>query len=423
MKRRGSGFVYITVAFTTGLMGVCPVSAQPLGPQMPPPETIVCGFYGQITNERGQPIPGACVFYRAASWSEQIQVRGGETNEAGIYVVKNLSPGQTYYVTVWAAGYKPAEIEGVVPQVEQPQVVNVQLKPGGQMFVGHVIDEETGKPLPPAQVFLGQALHNPLTRWRGFLGFNRLSTRCAQDGGYKLPCPEPGRYYLVAYAEGYDQAEVVCLAEPDVPAIMVPVLRMRRSHFGVLHLTVLAPDGQTPVEGAKIFLDTGPLPGEGRGVTTAADGTAVLEQVNVNWPAVHFLTVWRQGYALTVVDGVCVTEGQPTSLQVRMNSGVTLTGQLLDQQGQPASDRVVTVRPIALHISGRRFWPIGSYEPLFLKAETDKEGRFEILHLAPGQWGVSVSGKENKEVITTDLRVIIVEASEKEISVELREIP
>lgn len=403
------------------LMGPRPATTQPLEPQRKPPELIVCGFYGRVTNEQGQPIPGALIFYRAEGWSPTTEVRGGETDEDGVYVVKYLSPDQYYYVTVWAAGYQPAKVEGIVPKQNQPQEVNVSLRSGGQRFVGRVLDDETGKPLPEAQVCLAQALHNPMTPWRGFLSFTGLSVRCDPDGRYQLPCPEPGRYTLAAWVAEYDQAEVVCTADPEVPEIMVPAdLRLRRSRFGTLHLTVLAPDGQTPVEGAKVFLDAGPLPGKGIGVKTAADGTAVLEQVNVNWPAVHFLTVWREDYAITVVEKVCVTEGQTTSCEVRMNPGVTLTGRVLDRRGQPASDRVVTARPITLRINDRP-WPVEPYKRLFLTADTDEEGRFKVLHLAPGQWVVAASDKE-EEVFTTSLQLVTVTADMEELSIDLREI-
>jgi len=362
-------------------------------------------------------IPGACVFYRAEGWSEDVQVRGGETNEAGIYVVKNLSPGGTYRVTVWAAGYQPSEVNGIVPQMKQPQVINVQLEPGGQRFVGRVVDEETGKPLSQARVFIGQALHDPMTRWRGFFGFNRLFARCDQDGRYQLPCPEPGSYYLVAYADGYDQVEAACAVEPDVPAVTVPDLQMKRSRFGVLHLTVLAPDGTTPVEGAEVYLDTGPLPKGG--ATTAADGTLVLERVNVNWPPVHFLTVWREGYAITVADKVRVTEGQTTSLEIRLISGVALAGQVLDQHGQPVSDRVVTAKPIALRIRDQ-FWPVWPQERLLLTTDVDKEGRFHIPHLAPGLWSVTSSDKEG--VMKGSSQTVTVAADVKEVMVNLQEV-
>ncbi len=150
---------------------------------------------GRVLNAvTGDPISGAVVKLQAAN-SRPVQVA---TNERGVYVARNLEPGQ-YRVMASARGYEPAIWPAPVTVLPGQTVeeINFRLRPhraGTGAITGRVLDRVTGEPVRGAVVIA-----------RGPNGAGRGTTN--RDGIYVIRNLAAGEYALKARAHHYFRAD------------------------------------------------------------------------------------------------------------------------------------------------------------------------------------------------------------------------
>jgi protocatechuate 3,4-dioxygenase beta subunit len=95
---------------------------------------------GRVTDEAGQPLPGA----RVNAWARSPEVvSSARTDPEGNFRLEGLGPGGNFRVFASATGYTDSSVDGQEPGAEG---VNLVLLPAA-LLRGRVLDEATGAPL------------------------------------------------------------------------------------------------------------------------------------------------------------------------------------------------------------------------------------------------------------------------------------
>src|SRR3954468_13018951 len=108
---------------------------------------------GQVIDNNGGAIPGATVKVTGPSIDRTVTA-----NDAGIYAVENLPPGN-YKVRVESAGFKSAEAADVVVFVGKTSTTNITLEPGA---ITETVNVVTGTGIDQASTAVGSNLNDQL---------------------------------------------------------------------------------------------------------------------------------------------------------------------------------------------------------------------------------------------------------------------
>lgn len=81
---------------------------------------------GKVTDDQGQPILGASISIQQLDSARKYEIK---TDKKGQYACIGIAAGQ-YRVVARAKGFSPSYMQPVTPQISEPSVVDLQLKPG-----------------------------------------------------------------------------------------------------------------------------------------------------------------------------------------------------------------------------------------------------------------------------------------------------
>jgi len=299
--------------------------------------------------QTGNPIPGAQV--------KMTRIGEAKTNADGIYRLENPEgySGEED-IQVEAQGYATKFIPVVLSEEESIEGFDIQLERGASL-VGRVVDED-GNPVAGAEVrlIISGYEHRVLTDAEGKYALKGLA-----------PSPKP--HQLWAHHEVFLTADAhVQISGPGV--IAVPDIVLSRVTMVAVVGTVRDAE-ENPVEGARVYI----VGEEGRildGSETKTDSNGAYRVVGFPKTAAA-VVVSAKGYAPDLK--YIPTERADFTLE----EGRTLTGQIVDEDGEPLEDVRVNVEwRVRFRLEERR-----EYRNVYIdrSTQTDFNGHFRLEHL------------------------------------------
>jgi RNA polymerase sigma factor (sigma-70 family) len=300
----------------------------------------------------------------------------------------------------------------------EPVTLDFALK-RGVVIRGRVTNKETGQPMR-AQVEYFAFLDNPhLREAPGFRGNDHVSAGTGADGSFTLvglpgrgllaaKAGEEGRYVMASGADRIKGAErghhfrtdpFICAAPLFNTLVEINPARGAETFTCDVALdpgktvtgTLLDPDGK-PLEGVSVDGSWG-LSLHLRNLPTARFEVPAIDP---NHPRPLFFR--HRGRKLGAA--VLFRGDEPMPVTVRLQRCATLSGRIVDEDGQPRSGVHVTGNIHGGQLNLQEGW----YG--FLGGTTDKDGRFRIEGVIPGvkvglstQKGASITGRVVEEVL------------------------
>ncbi len=284
---------------------------------------------------KGAPVDGGAVIAIEQSQMAVGQARLGSNGE---FVIDSLQRGnyslQYVDTNVRTRATKLSEAPAAGVVIELPELVEVH---------GRVTDGATGAPIHEFKVTVR--------------GGESYDTNDVDDpNGEFAQSVNAGETELRISAAGYRTAtRTVLTAEgKETPPLTFALVKGRR-----ISGRVVSKEGK-PVAEVRVSIDR--QRGESEGATTDDEGEFVLESA----PLEAFeLTTYKEGFVSTKKK---VAAGADSVVEITIDSGLKVSGRVVDKSGAPVEDADVSV-------TGE-----GNYE----SAKTDKSGVFTISGLEPG---------------------------------------
>jgi protocatechuate 3,4-dioxygenase beta subunit len=339
---------------------------------------------GQVVDEKGRPVAGAEVelagdpfgiplddadlhpdpeLLRRSSLPSILREKArfeARTGRAGRFRFRDLPKGPLH-LTIRHPGYVRLPVEDPVEGGVAGRLGRYVLRRGA--LVTGTVTDPAGRPIAGARIWRAQGL--PTT---GDVPPPATATR--SDGSFRLPASAEGEG-LVLCAEGFLK-EVATAFQPDEP------LRVTMQPAATLRGQVLGPDG-SPLSGAWVVPDRAgegpycipyqepPPCATGIPVTTDAAGRFVLGPLLPGWYRLRAEAAGLPEGRTALIRAEA--GGLIEELEIRLQSGVAITGRVTDPEGSPISR--VTV--VALSEEG------------FSEAETTAEGSFRVAAARAGE--------------------------------------
>ncbi len=220
---------------------------------------------------------------------------------------------------------------------------------------------EDGTPAVNAEVEM-----NLLTREGGerILSEPSLNIRTGKEGDFDFPAVPPGRFVLKVWDGTYYAKRFLTVREGETiqVAITLPTTS-KRQVVGEVKL----PSGE-PADGATIVM---------LGETLFSDSQGHFE-FHCS-PGEESIFFWLPGKGAAWRWLTIPPSKEPLSLSVTLENG-GVTGQLVDEQGQPVKMAVVKLSQAGFYFTG------------LLASHTDENGRFTISPVPSGKWQLFVEG-------------------------------
>lgn len=133
------------------------------------------------------------------------------------------------------------------------------------------------------------------------------------------------------------------------------------------------------------------------------DQTSGNFEVAVNGPGIYRIEVAADGYARALSASVNTDKNQGKPIQIELSKGVTLTGTVVNAQGQPVDG--ATVIPLSL---SRGVMPM-TLDQFTTDRDAAKtvDGKFSIPHLAPGKESLKVTHPDYDFAIVKDIDLAV----------------
>ena len=390
-----------------------------LKPSTPPASGVIEGMiYDAVTS---QPLVGATIFYRddliaAADGSGVASAALVQpyviTDSRGHYRIGNLHPG-TWNLYVAFEGYYGQNglvevLSGKAAQASFALKPKVPLDAGA--ITGQVFDSATGKAIAGALVYYGYALEDARLEWIENPALELPHVTTDEQGGYKIPDLQPGKYYLVVRAEAY---------EPGRDVAEVPSGGAATVNFELLPFVPLAPGS---IAGQVIDNSTGqPLAGAVIHYAPSMPGTKavwpgqldlttdILPQVRTDEqghytitdlrPGFYHLLAYAEGYLKAELD-VEVISGQAAEANFKLTPYTpptmgAITGRVVESVAfSPLAGATVYYGSLS---PGGMLPPwvlnIGTPGTIFvaLSVQTNEAGEYKIPDLPAGEYVVMAS--------------------------------
>ena len=282
------------------------------------------------------------------------------------------------------------EASDVVPAFTAPETREIVLElptVHGLPFVGRVVASETDEPVPGASVSIAG-------------GFIEVSTDA--DGYFEAVVPPGRELHAEVEAPGYGPAIIEVGRGHEV---LADALVIRLSLSARLDVLVLARDGAV-LEGVEVRLSTesyhltqqnSPLWFLGDlewSCSTAADGRCSVTEL----PAFVPLKVRYEKdrvFRRTEADPIWLAPGEAREIVLRIGSGATITGQLIDETGHLMDESRQDAAGVELWLT-----PAETGTPHYFRefgdnpaarTKTNPSGQFEFADVADGTWWVGPS--------------------------------
>ena len=340
----------------------------------------------------------------ADSWENGGTVPSGFTTDADGYFSLNSLPAGNYVLNVNAKGY--ANYNGWQGQGR------INLTGGGEKnlgdialmlsatVVGRVVNAEDGTPVQGADVSLNQA-----SQWGRWASSSGMSD---EEGRFEISNVEPGSYKLKIRMDGFALFELA--AQNVEPGKHLDLGDLKLDRGLQLGGRVVNTDG-AGVAGAEVLLhEPAAAFNMGRGAEltrtmTGEDGTFVLSGVgNGDWQ----LNVEASGYAHHTQS--IKISGATSDIKVTLSRGGTVTGRIIDANGNPVAD--VAVVSIGQESQAYKLWkaqPATMVNMLWAGttslANSAEDGRFRVENVAEGTYLIAAAGKDRALLYKDDVRV------------------
>jgi hypothetical protein len=358
---------------------------------------------GTVTDkDTGQPIPGVTIRSRiphALASDDHVEAR---TDKEGRYQLLGLprKGGQRVYANAAGQPYLPAgKTTGAAAGVG-PARVDFPLK-RGVVIKGKLTDKGTGKPARARVEYFAFDDNPYLNSAPGFRGSRSPRTQSAADGSFTV-VGLPGRGLVVATVEDRREGRYVVGSGAEKIKGMTrqgdfitwPYIVNPLTHNALVGIdppadaksltcnlaldpgktvtgTVVGPDGK-PVPGVLIngswgagMAQVGPLP---------ATGKFTLKAINPLNPRPFFFRHAEKKLGAAVL----IKGDEPSTFQVRLQPCATITGRVLDPDGEPLAGK-----GLAGYVEDGQLNVAVGWAGFFW-GTTGKDGRFRIEGLIPG---------------------------------------
>jgi hypothetical protein len=297
---------------------------------------------GRLTDAKGRPIAGAVVTLQEPPSPRVL------TGDDGRFLLDGLAPGRREAVALRPGGRRLAR--AAVDLREGPNRLDLTTPPGLPIS-GRVVDEQ-GAPVPAARLFLEG--EDPEDRWLA-VG--------AEDGSFRLTGIPEGDYRLSVLAAGFAQPEPRPVRIAGAP---LHGLTLRVGRGGSITGSLI---GLAPRDLNGLVIRARAARSQRLGLADP-DGRYLISDV----PPGHWEVTVQTGTGRQALGSVDVVPGKETVLDLRLTSGITLTGRLL-VDGRPASG---TLLATAADLSEAR--DRGGWSP------TGADGAFTVAGLTPGSY-------------------------------------
>ncbi|MFL6262254.1 MAG: carboxypeptidase regulatory-like domain-containing protein [Thermoanaerobaculia bacterium] len=320
---------------------------------------------GRVRNPEGKPVPQAEIFLQTGPEAGPRQL--GTADEDGRFRFAGIQPG-TVALAVQAPGYQLARLQDLrIPEESDVEGLEITLRKGSMLEV-QVLDSRR-QPVAGAWVMAHAEDFEPVPVHRG-------PARCETDdaGHCRLEGLSLGLYdvFALSVRHGQVRAKVEIAPGANQRELVFPA--------GVKISGRVSDETGAPVAGAGLSLNS-VGPGESLETASLADGSFQFPTVS---DGIYRLSGAAPGFAEAALPEEVQVAGQEIGgLALRLSRGATLTGKLLGLEPEELG---------AATVNAFRMTEGVSFTHPFL-SRTDREGRYKITDLAPGDWRISAQAR------------------------------
>ena len=325
----------------------------------------------RVVTADGKPVTGA----RARLDGPGDEDWNAESGDDGVAVLDGVADGE-FKLTVDHDEWRPYSGKLAVPGDKAETVITLE---AGLAITGTVLDAD-GKPIAEAYV-------NAWLMRSGNGEYNSRSGQSAADGTFRLAGLRQGTWQLSAHADGGTVAQLKAVAAG------ASGVKLQAKAMADLAITVLRPDG-TPLPDLALSVD--PEDGQDQQLTTGKDGRAIAKlRRGGTWQ----LKAKPEGFATVQRNGTIPAEGAVEALEIRLDSGHTLRGRLLGDDGKAVPGLQIGVSRQV----GRGRERFGGAPD---NVTPDGEGAFAIAELTPGPMVLTVvTGANRGQLLQRDVLI------------------
>jgi protocatechuate 3,4-dioxygenase beta subunit len=326
------------------------------------------------------------------------------TDDKG-YFNLNPVPSSNYVLSVQAEGY--ASYDGWRGQGrinlaggEEKDIGDIPLMLAGKVS-GRVVSADGGAPIPNATVELKQS-----AQWGGW---SSNSTTTGEDGTFTIAAVDPGSYTLQARAKGYAMAELTAQAIEPGQDLNIGDIRLGQ---GLLLSGVVTDAEDKPLKGAKVSLIEPPGANtwfqSGDEVSSDETDEAGRFELAGAYDGTFTLKVTAEGFAAHSES--LKVAGANSGLKVRMSTGGTVLGRVMDADGTPVPN--IQVRAINHDTQGYSMFksqPAMAWGFLFagdaVTAMTGEDGSFRLENVNAGTYLLAAIRDAETPATKDDIKV------------------
>ncbi|QSQ11836.1 carboxypeptidase-like regulatory domain-containing protein [Myxococcus landrumensis] len=332
---------------------------------------------GTVRDEAGKPVADALVEMNGAEDVIRTRPAHATTKEDGTFVLDHAPQGPMSF-SAWAEGFQQSEPQGQVVTADLPPLDFVLKR---AFVVEGIVTDAEGKPLAEALVTgvkrtnaLRPRHEKPPESPYDLAG--TVDSYTNEQGRFLLSLTEPGIHIITPEADGFlgTSVEVEAPAR-DVKLVMNPGARLQGLVVDargepIPEVTLTLWDGKEK----ELLVSMGPSDEHGRfSVGGLPSGGPFSLKAEFEVGGIHRTSV-----------PVELRDTETTKVTVRMDTGLSVSGVVVDEAGVPVAD--VGVHGASLEESNARSMdeesPSDSVVPSI--ATTDAQGRFTLHHVPPG---------------------------------------